>query len=364
MAINLSPNMSLPVPGVGTEAGPDYATDVNNCLTILDAHDHSPGSGVQITPEGININADLLFNGQNATTLRSARFTAQPAPLALSTDLGCIYESGVDLYYNDGAGNQIRITQSGGIAGTPGSIANLTPPASASYVAGNQTFVFQSNVLTPANIDGASYILRNLSASSFGLTLTPPTLSSDYSITLPALPAQTNVMTLGTSGIISSITYNQVANLRTRTVGTSVASAGGVGISSSCGAFSSASTTPVAVTNLSVSIVTSGRPVSIALISDGTANKAILGANGGASTNLEDTNFYLYRDGVQIAQYALEFDANGTSTIRLRVPPGCINHLDPVASGTYVYAIYAAASSTAPSPSVQVNYCKLSVYEI
>lgn len=221
MATTLTPNMSLPVPGVGTEAGPAYAQDVNNCLTILDAHDHTPGSGALITPSAMNINADLLFNNNNATTARSVRFQSQAAPIGSASDLGCIYESGVDLYYNDGAGNQIRITQSGGVAGTPGSISGLAPPASATYVSGNQTFVFQSNTLTPANIDGASYILRNLTASSFGLTLSPPTIGSDYQITLPQLPASTLPVVMTSSGIqgTAQIALNQLtADVQNRIV--------------------------------------------------------------------------------------------------------------------------------------------------
>lgn len=210
MATNLSPEMNLPVPGVGTEPGPQYASDINNCLTIIDGHDHTPDSGVPITPSALNINADLLMNNQNLITARSVRFTPQGAPISNPTDLGAIYESGVDLYYNDGSGNQIRITQSGGIAGTPGSIANLTPPASASYVAGNQTFVWESAALTPANMDFASAILRNLTVSSFGLTLSPPTLASDYTITLPQLPSSTLPLFISSSGAMGTQSAVQV----------------------------------------------------------------------------------------------------------------------------------------------------------
>lgn len=204
--------MNLPIPQVGTEQGPDYATDVNNCLTIVDGHDHTPGSGNQVTPNGLNISSDLSIGGNNLTLVRSLRFSPQVTPLALPSDLGCLYEAGVDLYYNDGLGNQIRITQTGGVAGTPGSIANLTPPASASYVALNQTFVWQSGVNTPANLDAASIILRNLVASSPGLTLSPPTLSTDYTITLPNLPVTTLPLVMDNAGSISA---QQITNAQT-----------------------------------------------------------------------------------------------------------------------------------------------------
>lgn len=201
----ISPNMNLPVPVVGVDPGPQYAQDVNSALTLIDGHTHAPGSGVQVNPSGLNINTDLPFSNNNATFLRSVRFQPQPGSISGATDLGCLYENVVDLYYIDGNGNNIRITQSGGIVGTPGSISGLTSPASATYVSANETFVFQSDVNTPANIDAASYILRNLTANSFGLTLAPPTaMSSNTTITLPTLPSAVAFLSMDTSGNISA----------------------------------------------------------------------------------------------------------------------------------------------------------------
>jgi hypothetical protein len=206
MPINISPNMSLPVPITGQEPGPTYANDVNNCFSILDGHNHSPGSGVQITPAGININADLPFHSNNAISLRSSRFSPQLAPLSGAQDLGCLYESGVDLWYNDGAGNQIRLTSGGAIVGTAGSISGLVPPASASYNSGTSTFVWQSGVTIPANMDFGSAIFRNITAGSHGVTVSAPAaLGSDYTITLPTLPGATNFVSLDSSGNLAAV---------------------------------------------------------------------------------------------------------------------------------------------------------------
>ncbi len=202
----LSPNMNLPIPVVGVDPGPEWGNDLNSCLTFIDQHNHAPGSGVQINPSGLNINTDLPMGSNNLTIVRSVRFNAQNSPLALSTDLDCAYVSGVDLYFNDGNGNQVRITQSGGVAGSPGSIANLVSPASASYVGADETFVWQSDANTPANMDMASLILRNLVANSKGLTLAPPAaMGSNYTLTLPpAGTAAGNFVTIDTSGTMSS----------------------------------------------------------------------------------------------------------------------------------------------------------------
>lgn len=201
---NNSPNMSLPIPAVGVAPGPDWATLLNSCLTIVDQHSHVAGSGVPITPDALDINDDLSLSSNNLIAARSVRLVAQGSPLALASDLGCVYVSGADLYYNDISGNQVRITQSGAVAGTPGSIANLVSPASASYVAGNSTFVWQSAANTPAKMDSAALVLRNLSAGSFSLTLQPPAaMSVDTTVTLPNLPASSSFMQMSSSGVIS-----------------------------------------------------------------------------------------------------------------------------------------------------------------
>lgn len=202
--VTTSPNMGLPVPQVGVTPGPAWATDINNSLNIIDAHDHTPGNGVAITPSAMNITSDLSFQDNNLTLLRSSNYQPQSSPLSGASDLGSVYVSGVDLYYNDVNGNQVRITQGGSVTGATGSITGLVAPASASYSAGTETFVWQSDVNKAANMDARSYILRNSSLSSNGITLQAPTLSSDYSITLPLLPAATNFMLMDVSGNITA----------------------------------------------------------------------------------------------------------------------------------------------------------------
>lgn len=209
MALTISTNMLLPIPGVGNEDGPQYAVDINNCLTIVDQHNHTPGSGVPIPSTGININADLPFNNFNLTAARTLRLQTQGSTPNGASDLGCLYRTGVDLYFIDGSGNNVRITQSGGVAGSPGSIASLTSPASATYVSASSTFVWQSDTNIAANMDFASALLRNLSANSKALTLSPPAaMGANYSLILPSLPAATYALTLDTSGNITASAAN------------------------------------------------------------------------------------------------------------------------------------------------------------
>ena len=263
----------MPVPVVGTDPGPDWALNINACLSILDQHNHSAGQGVRINPSGMDINADLPFNNNNLTTARSIRFQPQLAVLSLPADLGCIYESGVDLYYNDGAGNVVRMTQGGNVAGAAGSITGLVSPASASYSSGSQTFIFQSNVNTPANIDGASFIFRNNVANSKGLTLQPPAaMGSDESLVLPSPVGVLSFLTLDTSGNISGsvssvggITNSMIAD---NTIVTPNKLAPATTTSASLvGVFSTGSTFNgnLAVPGMTLSITTNGRPIMVCI---------------------------------------------------------------------------------------------------
>lgn len=204
----LSPNMNLPVPTVSQAPGPDWAEDINACLAIVDQHSHASGQGVPITPDGIDINTDLPFDNNNATQVKSVRFYVQNSTFASSV-LGALYESGVDLYFNDGNGNTIRITQGGAVAGSTGTITGLpSGTASASYAAG--TFTFQSATNTPAAMSFGPITIGEQVASPNKITVQSPTaLAAAYSVTLfTALPAGVRYVTLDNSG---NLAYNTVA---------------------------------------------------------------------------------------------------------------------------------------------------------
>lgn len=387
---NPSTNMALPVPAVGVDPGPQWASDLNSCLTIIDGHNHAPGSGVQITPAGLNVNIDLPLNNNNLITARSLRMQSQLTPLALASDLGCLYESGVDLYYNDGNGTQIRLTQSGGIAGSPGSISNLTSPASATYVSGSATFVWQSDVNTPANMDAASYILRNLSANSKGLTLNPPAaMGSNYSITLPTLPGATSFLSIDSSGnmaatiatnggitatnlaadsVITSkildanVTTPKIADLNVTTakiangaVTATKLEALNAQASGSSGAFTTSSATPVLITNQTLAYTATARQFIVSLMPDTTGIDSFIFLS---SSPANFTGYIIIkRDTNVVAKIFLQCSATSAS---MAIPPN-IQIFETPGAGTYTYT---ALAQVLTGNSIQVSQVRLVIYEL
>jgi hypothetical protein len=204
-----SPNMNMPVPVVAVDPGPDWATNIDACLSVIDSHNHTAGQGVAITPDAMSITSDLPFNDNNLTSARSIRFQTQASPINQAADLGCLYESGVDLYYNDGAGNQVRITQSGSVTGASGTITGL-PSGTASASFAGSTFTFQSATNTPASMVFGPAKISRADTSGFGVTLSASSLqAANYGIAFPsALPLVQSVVGVTTGG---NLNFNTLA---------------------------------------------------------------------------------------------------------------------------------------------------------
>ncbi len=339
MPVN-SPNMGLPIPIIGVDSGLTWEQSLAQALTIIDAHMHAPNYGVLVTPSGLNINTALTFNGNDAFALRSSRYVVQNSPISNASDIGCTYVSGADLWYNDTAGNQIQITSGGAVNATASGIKS-----------GNATASFVSSVLvvnaasnTPANIAAGSILLGNNSLNSNYVTLSPPaSIPSDVTQTLPTIPSATSFMQMDTSGNMSATTA--VSQGITRSNQAPV----GQQISSSSGSFSSGSTSITAVTNLSVTLTTSGRPVMVFCQSDGTGNNSFFGGNNSGTAY----NVYIYRGATQLSN--VEF-LEGNS------PPSTALALDTPSAGTYTYTVQVQTSVHLND--INVNNMVLVAYEL
>jgi hypothetical protein len=366
MSNTITPNMSLIVPGVGTEASPTWATDLNSDLAILDQHNHSNGQGVQITPAGLNINSDLPINGNNLTLVNSVELNNLSSPLAgAAPHLTTIYASGGNLYYNDAAGNQIKMTSSGSVNATSSGIASGT--ATASFSAG--TLVVDSNTNTPAAIQGGPISIGNIVANSNFATLQAPnSLASNYTLTLPpnnstggaaflTYDASNNIGVgpATTAGITGSNIASQTLTQGLRapmTVGTT-ATAGNFALSASSGVIGLNGNQ----TLLTATLTTTGRPVALGLISDGSGN---------------DSSYTIITSGTNLI---FTFANNGTqvstqftnmSNAGMNLPVSIFNHIDTSIAGspgTYTYT-FNVIMPTVGSPEGALNYAKLFAYEI
>ncbi len=382
----ISPNMNLPVPVVSVDPSPDWAQNINACLSTIDGHNHAANSGVQINPDGININTDLPFNGNNAISLRSVRFTPNLTPIALPADIGCLYEAGVDLYYTDGNGVIIRITAGGAVTGATGTITGLpSGTASAAYVALSGTFVFQQATSTAANMDIGTLILRYPGSypaptGNYIALEVPSSISSGYSLTLPSIPSQTEVLTLNTSGQIVAQPYdvvgqgmtsvgadpigvamtstgaNAVANSRTRSYGSSTEGVGGIASASSSGSFTAISpTSPVMVANQSIQITTSGRPVYVFVAPFGGSDSYVNAYNNSSSAGVI---FYIYRNNSPL--FSFETITEPGSPVSF--PCASIAAIDYVTANTITYQLYVFSAQAGTF--VSAFNVSLTVYEL
>lgn len=337
----LTPNMNLNLPTIGVDSGLTWENDINNNAVLIDQHNHTSGYGVQISPAGLNINADLPINGNNLLSLRSVRFNAQSAPLSLPTDLGCLYVSGVDLYFNDENGNQIQITSGGTVNATSSGISSGTATASFS----TSVLVVNSASNTPANIQGASILLGNTGVSgSKYVTLSPPSsLASNYSLTLPLVPSTQSFVTIDSSGNFGTpMPY-------VRSTG-NVVGVGGIAKSSSSSNFTTTSTLPtyVNVTNLSVTITTTGRPVNLLIQPDG--------SNAGFINSSSTNGVFL-----QISRGATVIgNASASSNTGPFQSFGSFSFVDIPSAGTYTYTVQLASGG---GSAVGLQNCVLVAWE-
>lgn len=132
-------------------------------------------------------------------------------------------------------------------------------------------------------------------------------------------------------------------------------------VSSSCGAFTTTSNSLVDVTNLSVTITTSGRPVILMMVPDGNAssNAARVGSSA-SSTSSTGGLLAAYEGATQIGLLNILF-GGATGNLELRTPVTPIFFDAPVA-GTYTYKIQAARIAVGDTMAVQ--YFKLVAFEL
>lgn len=155
-----TPNMSLILPTVQATLGPEWATQLNNALTLVDTHDHSTGRGVKITPSGLNINSDLSLLLNSLVNAKKVQFSTQAVTLA---DINSIYSVLGDLYWNNGGGTPVKITTGTSVNAPTATAANTF----------NRVAISSNTAIAPA--DPYSFYDTNTSSA---VTYTLPLASS------------------------------------------------------------------------------------------------------------------------------------------------------------------------------------------
>lgn len=130
------------------------------------------------------------------------------------------------------------------------------------------------------------------------------------------------------------------------------------GISSSSGAFSSSSS-EADITNLSVTITTSGRPVRLALIGIGNTTSYIYVQ--GTATQTAGVKFIWYRDSTVLGTDIVSNNGAGLTGAYLGQPVSSLQYFDAPAAGTYTYKL---AGGLTAGDTWQVNYAALIAYEV
>lgn len=219
-----SSSMGLILPIVDVDVGPYWAQLINNCLSTIDSHDHTPGHGVQITPDGIDVTKDMSMNGHSLGTAKSVQLSPQATPV---TAAGSLYEytnGGAtlgDLWFTDGNNIQVQLTKNG--VPVSGGFSGLPSGTAAAYYSLGQYF-FESATNSFAQMNVGPLTLSTVVAGSNTITITPPiSFASSYSITLPAaVPATTSMVTLDHSGQLATVTENGTGNVVLTTGATGV----------------------------------------------------------------------------------------------------------------------------------------------
>lgn len=164
---------------------------------------------------------------------------------------------------------------------------------------------------------------------------------------------------------VTEASANELIDTYTRPAGATVAARGVAISASNSGSFSTSGTTPTAVTNLTVTITTSGRPVVVQLISDNTSETPGSGAFISASSTDTSPNgsLSIRRDGNSIGTYDFggEMTGSGATSTAVKTGPSACSSIDSPTAGTYTYTVFAYSST---GDTIQVEDVKLVAYEL
>lgn len=219
-------------------------------------------------------------------------------------------------------------------------------------------------VLTFDTGDGASnYKLTAADASRLVTASDSFTVGDDLIVSDNAtVSGEVTVSGTGTHSVSEQFA-NEVIEEYARPTGTSPG-VRGVAISASSGFFSTAS--PANVTNHSITLVTTGRPVVVGYMPDGSTSECTVKTTGvtSSSSSVLTMDLRFERGGSRIGEFKVaSFIANTTQRSGIEACSS-INMIDTPGAGTHTYTSEVINCAGSSSQTCQVLYAKLYAYEL
>lgn len=209
---------SFDIPVVSSTPGPDWATKINTIITAIQTT-----LDAKVTPSGFNIDADLDFNDSyGAKDAKYLGLVSQSAALSGASNAHKLHAVGDELYYTDGDGTAVKLTNNGAInaasvAGISGDYGGGGVDADVSYSNSTKVYTFTQASAHAAKVNVGPLQIREDTASvtSFVEVKSPASLAASYSFFLPtALPsAAAEVMTLNSSGQVATTATPAVTSI-------------------------------------------------------------------------------------------------------------------------------------------------------
>lgn len=394
-------NLDLPVVGPAGTLGPEWADLLNAALTMIDEHDHSDGKGKTITPAGLNINQTLDMNDNQLASLALIVFSNISGSLVGSN---LLYEADDELYFNDGAGNVVQLTSGGSInVASLGTITGdySTSSADLTYSDASKTYIFKQNATTTANVDmGPIKIYRNSPGSPYALIQQNAAQAGNLDWTLPvAYPGSTLPLKSSSAGVLtvaqiltaeiadSQVTTAKIAdsNVTTAKIADSNVTTAKIADSNvttakiadgaitpakkqtlnavaSLGSstFSTTSTTPVDVTNLSITITCNGRPIVVMMKPRNLSVGGFINISSSSASGIG--TMYLLKDSIEITRSRISTFLN-PSAPAISMPCSVFQYIDFDSTlGSRTYKMQ--ASVNAGTSTFGFDDCELVAYEL
>lgn len=124
-------NMQLVLATVSQTLGPEWAQLINAAFELVDAHDHSSGKGIKVTPSGININSTLDFQNNKAASISAAGLQSLSA--ADTAQTGTLQRIGTNLWWINSGGSAVQLTSGASVVSTGSGALSVDVPASYPY---------------------------------------------------------------------------------------------------------------------------------------------------------------------------------------------------------------------------------------